>query len=255
MDIDTLFNITDQERELYNLYSRMTDVELLDTECVDNICKLVQFERLNNKGNVSNFAAMSISGLMPILTSFPTFDEGLAFIESFKPGFRYTKYFKEFVNSHIKVEEKDKYTSYILGNYSYRLYSDGNQEWYKNGKLHREGDLPAIIYSGGTQIWYKNGKQHREGDLPAFINVDGRQEWYKNGERHRENDLPAIIDANNSQEWYKHGVRHREGDLPAIIDGSQFWYKNGRLHRENDLPAVIIVDGNQYWYKNGVFIK
>jgi hypothetical protein len=53
----------------------MTDIELLDTQCGDNICKLVQFERLNNKGNVSNFAVMSIGGLMPILTSFPTFNK------------------------------------------------------------------------------------------------------------------------------------------------------------------------------------
>jgi hypothetical protein len=209
MNLDTIFNITDRDRELYNIYSRMTDIELLDSQCSDNICKLVQFERLNNKGNVFNFAAMSIGGLMPILSSFPTFDEGLAFIESFKPGFKYSKYFKEFANAHIKVEKTDKYTLYVFGSYSYKLYKNGDQYWYKNGVRHREGDLPAVITANGIQYWYKNGKQHREGDLPAYINADGTQEWYKNGKLHREGDLPAVIYVNGIQAWYKNGVLHR----------------------------------------------
>ena len=38
------------------------------------------------------------------------------------------------------------------------INSDGDQEWYQNGQLHRDGDLPAIIRSNGDQEWHKNGE-------------------------------------------------------------------------------------------------
>jgi hypothetical protein len=35
-------------------------------------------------------------------------------------------------------------------------------------------DLPARIYSDGDQFWYKEGENHRDGDdLPAIIDSDG----------------------------------------------------------------------------------
>ena len=57
----------------------------------------------------------------------------------------------------------------------------GTQEWYKEGKYHREGDQPAIIFSNGDQVWYKEGKRHRDGDQPAIIFLDGYQSWWKEG--------------------------------------------------------------------------
>src|SRR5689334_2595208 len=49
------------------------------------------------------------------------------------------------------------------------------------------------IYSkdGYAQVSYKEGKLHGEGDLPAIISTEGKF-WYKNGLRHRDGDLPAI---------------------------------------------------------------
>jgi hypothetical protein len=87
----------------------------------------------------------------------------------------------------------------------------GDQVWYKEGKCHRYGDLPALIRSNGTQAWYKEGKSHRDGDLPAIIRSDGDQEWYKEGERHRDGDLPAIISSSGHQYWYKEGICQRFG--------------------------------------------
>ena len=66
----------------------------------------------------------------------------------------------------------------------------GARRWYRDGKLHRGGDLPAGIYANGTLMWYKQGKQHRDGDLPAVIGADGTQFWFKNGKRHHR-DLPT----------------------------------------------------------------
>ena len=131
-------------------------------------------------------------------------------------------------------------------------------------KPNREGEQPAIIYEG-CQEWWKEGKRHREGGQPALISVHGTLFWYKEGKRHREGDQPAVINANGDQGWYKEGKCHRDGDQPAIIraDGDQEWYKEGKLHREGDQPAMISWNGIQLWYKegrrfvlrNGVFIE
>lgn len=39
---------------------------------------------------------------------------------------------------------------------------NGITAWYRDGKLHRNGDQPAVKYPGS---WYRNGKKHREGYL------------------------------------------------------------------------------------------
>ena len=53
--------------------------------------------------------------------------------------------------------------------------------WYKDDKIHRDNDLPAVILPDGTQYWYKDGKRGRANDLPAVIYADGSQEWYVDG--------------------------------------------------------------------------
>ncbi len=119
-------------------------------------------------------------------------------------------------------------------------------EWHK---LHRDGDLPAIILDDRTQMWYKNGLCHRD----SLIGAD---------RVHR--DLPSIIWNNGgTREWYRNGLKHRDGDLPAVIwtDGTQQWYKNGKRHRDSlignkgvryDLPAIIWAYGPQEWFKNDI---
>jgi antitoxin component YwqK of YwqJK toxin-antitoxin module len=134
----------------------------------------------------------------------------------------------------------------------------GEHKWYnRDGQLHRNGDLPALIDKDGNQCWYKDGKLHRDGELPAVIYADGTQHWYKDGKLHRDGDLPAIICANDNKYWYKEGKLHRDGDLPAAIyaNGEQLWFKEGKQHRDRDLPAVIYADGTKSWYKNGINYK
>ena len=83
----------------------------------------------------------------------------------------------------------------------------GSQCWYKDGKLHRGGDLPAVIWDNGCQFWYKNGEWHRDGDLPAVI-LQGTQWWYKNGKLHRDGDRPAVTDTDGIRLWFKNGERY-----------------------------------------------
>ena len=59
-------------------------------------------------------------------------------------------------------------------------------KWYKNGKLHREGDMPAFI-NGKIHKWYKNGNLHREGDMPVVLVVKrngGRIVNFTEGDSH-----------------------------------------------------------------------
>ena len=146
------------------------------------------------------------------------------------------------LNALITADSKYIYT-YVCLHYQPHnkcLDSNGFQLWYKEGKIHRDGDLPAIIYSYGDQAWYKDGKIHRDGDLPAKIYTNGDQHWYKDGKLHRDGDLPAIISSNGDQYWYKDGKKHRDGDLPAIIspNGIQSWYKEG-MYKGGKWPRLM----------------
>jgi hypothetical protein len=83
--------------------------------------------------------------------------------------------------------------------YNVIVCPDGTQQWWQNGRLHRE-DGPAVIHTDGNQTWYLNGRLHRE-DGPAYVGYDGTEYWCKNGKFNRE-DGPAIICHNGTQDWY-----------------------------------------------------
>jgi antitoxin component YwqK of YwqJK toxin-antitoxin module len=104
-----------------------------------------------------------------------------------------------------------RFTTYQVKDYASGKY------WYRNGKSHRDGDLPAIVLDNGTKQWYKNDKLHRDGNLPAAEWSNGTKQWWKNNKLHRDGNLPAIEWANSRKEWYKNGKLHRDGDLPVVV--------------------------------------
>jgi len=58
----------------------------------------------------------------------------------------------------------------------------GTHRWYnKDGKLHRDNDLPAVIWEDGSKFWWVSGEKHRENDMPAVIYSDGYKTWWVNG--------------------------------------------------------------------------
>jgi hypothetical protein len=63
--------------------------------------------------------------------------------------------------------------------YTVLVNTNGDREWYQNGKRHRE-DGPAIEDANGYKAWYKNGKIHRE-DGPAVEDAGGYKVWYIEG--------------------------------------------------------------------------
>jgi len=64
-------------------------------------------------------------------------------------------------------------------------YSDGDKEWYIEGKLHRL-DGPADERSNGSKYWYVEGKLHRE---------DGTRAWYIEGVRYTEEEFNKKINS------------------------------------------------------------
>ncbi len=114
------------------------------------------------------------------------------------------------------------------------IVSDNTTIYVKDGIIHRDDNKPAIEvninYLYGRQEWRKEGKLHREGDLPAIEHVNGSKEWYKDGDLHRDGG-PAIDHIDGTQQWLKHNKFHRE-DGPAYITQNgmeQFWIDGKKL--------------------------
>ena len=128
-------------------------------------------------------------------------------------------------------------------------HTDQKGNTYKNGLLHSFNDQPAVNFNN-QKIWYRDGKVHRDGDLPARIVQSYIKKLYKNG------DPPKLILQDYSKEWYKNGKLHREGDLPAWIQGvRQGWYKNGKRHRDGDKPAFIGYRNSEFWVNGKKYIS
>jgi hypothetical protein len=83
----------------------------------------------------------------------------------------------------IKKHEFHNRINYINNEIANGIYinDDGDIFWYKEGKLHRDDDKPAIMCNNNYKAWYKDGLLHRDGDQPAVLYGDGDKEWYRNG--------------------------------------------------------------------------
>ncbi len=83
--------------------------------------------------------------------------------------------------------------------------------WYDEKRnLNRRGDQPSIVRSNGNVEWYKDGKCHRNGDKPAIIQADGTMYWFRYGMRYRENGKPNVAYLDGGTEWYKGTRTKRE---------------------------------------------
>lgn len=150
-------------------------------------------------------------------------------------------------------------------------------EWWRNGKLHRN-DGPAIERSNGERQWWVNGKRHRV-DGPAVIHPEGSKEWWVDGDLHRD-DGPAVDIADGygltytchpelyNQKRFNYlkkaeRLQAKEFSLSSNIRGGarhsgQEWWRKGKLHRE-DGPAIdnAYINGmvcfikHTHWFTDG----
>lgn len=139
--------------------------------------------------------------------------------------------------------------------------------WWRNGRLHRDDDLPAVERANGDCEWWVDGKRHRDADRPAVVwryhrfPEHERLEWWVRGSRHRDNDLPALtgydeLHGGLYQCWYWRGQLHRGNDRPARVwgddDVAQQWWIKGRQHRDGGRPAATYRSGRVDFYSHGV---
>lgn len=75
-------------------------------------------------------------------------------------------------------------------------YSDGRILDYHDGSQ----DIIHIIWENGTEEFYTNGKLHKE-DGPALIHEDGSREYWINGQRRSANLGPSIEWADGTIEY------------------------------------------------------
>ena len=115
---------------------------------------------------------------------------------------------------------KDSETGCVIMEY----HNSKGQEHNPNG--------PAVTWLegplAGRMHFYKNGVIHRDGDLPAIITEDGSLSWLIEGKYHRENGPASIINQGNgahSYHWVQNDKEHRE-DGPANIWDSAFPERN-----------------------------
>lgn len=135
---------------------------------------------------------------------------------------------------------------------------DDREEWWVNGVLHREHDLPAVHTCNSSHCeWWVHGSKHRE-EGPAVVNtVLGFEEWWLRDLFMGFGGLEggAIVTEFRDGD----GVLHRDDDYPArtVEDGIQIrqeWWRHGSLHRDNDQPAAVTVHRSctrKEWWRHG----
>lgn len=170
-------------------------------------------------------------------------------------------------NKEGSTEHKHMVTEfYSKNNYEFNDKKK-SQRWFVDGKVtNNEEDVPASVeyYENGNvknEAWYKEGKLHRNGNHPAFIeyfpssslkNKGNRKQerWYKEGELHNDEDFESVIEYGDlgclRSVWYRNGKKHRGNDDPAEIIYNNIgdkleerWFIDGLLYRENGKPVTV----------------
>ena len=89
-------------------------------------------------------------GLLPILICFPTYETSCKFSKLFYENYKSLPQHKVLFDEYVIYtgspdENSSNYTGYKLGSFGYEIevgyqarFKNGTQQWYKNGKLHRE---------------------------------------------------------------------------------------------------------------------
>jgi len=112
----------------------------------------------------------------------------------------------------IKIMSHKKFVSYCTGEFE---NYDGDLYRLRNGLIHSTTQ-PALVMKNGDEYWYRNGKLHRNGDEPAVTKVNGDRYWYQNGKLHRDNNLPAVTTQFGTY-WYVKGKPFRTDGGPNAI--------------------------------------
>lgn len=131
-----------------------------------------------------------------------------------------------------------------------QIMPDGTKH-YKKGDLFHRADGPAIEYPNGNYAYYWEGKLHRDGGLPAMRNSYGEY-YYQHGKLHRENDLPAIDATGECEgEYFQDNLNSPPDVMIDVSHGCKCWYIDGILQRADGKPAIVTSNGESWTAVNG----
>jgi len=122
------------------------------------------------------------------------------------------------------------------------INENGDKAYYsdKEMKIRHRVDGPAIEYKNGDEQWYRDGKLHRENG-PAKVTTD----------KYLDTSFKLVYYSTKTKRWCLNGKLHRvDGPAVEYYNGDKAWYLNGRLHRV-DGPAAEFSDGEKAWYLDG----
>ena len=106
--------------------------------------------------------------------------------------------------------------------------------------LDHYNDVGKDVNEFDKILWYKNGALHRDGDLPAVEKSNGEKQWFKNGESYREDDKPSVEAANGSLFWYQGDILHRETGPAAIYsNGREDYYFNDHYYEKDEWEQKV----------------
>jgi hypothetical protein len=129
----------------------------------------------------------------------------------------------------VTINEAKKYERKSLPSGG-TLYSNPKWAGYynENNRLSRD-DGPAFIYANGSEAWWKDGKMHRPGGLPAASYTKGDKQlmWLENGEFHNEKGPAIILRKTGEKKWF---LRDKEYDTEY-----EWWLAVNQLRRDRSL--------------------
>lgn len=106
------------------------------------------------------------------------------------------------------------------------------------------------VDSAGTKFWYnKEGKLHRDGDLPAVVYPDGGREYYRNGVTHRDRGPAVVMPSFNDSykvKYYRNGKIHRVGGPAVYRSGhKEYWFRDKLLYSTLDVENECVSEARK----------
>ena len=120
--------------------------------------------------------------------------------------------------------------------YEVKEFKNGDIEYLKDGKLHRENDKPACETTSGYKAWYKHGVRHRDNG-PAIIFASGTIEYRKDGKLHRE-DGPAIEWSDGTKSYYLNGILYTKENYYKKLNGKTYNIKGKQVSEDTIHEAL-----------------
>ncbi|EHL24145.1 hypothetical protein KYG_04175 [Acidovorax sp. NO-1] len=128
-----------------------------------------------------------------------------------------------------------------------------SSEYWRHGRVHKDGDRPALYIGDSNAVELTLGSAIRGDDGDSLYLAPSSEVYCVDGVIHRERGA-AIVNHGDAEsfcmEYWHRGRRHCADGVAVQTKYVQLWYYHGLLHRE-DGPACIRSDFEEatcYWY-------